>query len=215
MQPFRCPPPSCKNTLLPRPVRETALPAEAKPLFRPDALRPRLDAFSLPTRVEALRDKLKRWADMLISARAETLKERELLPDFLTDFFQGILGYTGPADAADHYTISREKHVEVDGKFADAVLGNFTDRRQQFIVGLRPWPKKSSNCIGNGLAVKYFSWAAFNGLMPWSICHPQLTGPATPASSRTWPLGVHPEGSEPPSKAMMARNLSNPIPTRP
>jgi hypothetical protein len=42
-----------------------------------------------------------------------------------SDIFCGLLGYTGPAAAADTFTFSRKRHVEVDGKVADAVLGRF------------------------------------------------------------------------------------------
>ena len=34
------------------------------------------------------------------------------------------------------YTLSREKHVEVDGKYADAVLGRFGKDSAQFIAAL-------------------------------------------------------------------------------
>ena len=34
-------------------------------------------------------------------------KETQLIPDFLTAFFYGLLGYTGPA-GHERYTISRE-----------------------------------------------------------------------------------------------------------
>ncbi|HUY36981.1 MAG TPA: N-6 DNA methylase [Pirellulales bacterium] len=101
------------------------MPVEAKPLFRPDVLRTHLAAFELPARVAEHRGQLSRWADLLASGRADQFKEQELLADFLTDFFAGILGYARPADGAGGYTFSREKHVEVDGKFADAVLGRF------------------------------------------------------------------------------------------
>jgi len=47
------------------------------------------------------------------------------LPDFLTCFFVELLGYTGPAEGVERWTLSREKHVQVGGKFADAVLGDF------------------------------------------------------------------------------------------
>lgn len=67
--------------------------------------------------------------------RADSFKEQELLPDFLTDSFCGVLGYTRPADGQPRYTLSREKHVEVDGKFADAVLGDFNGQ-QRYIVAL-------------------------------------------------------------------------------
>ncbi|HJT36361.1 MAG TPA: hypothetical protein VJ783_30340 [Pirellulales bacterium] len=53
----------------------------------------------------------------------------------MTDFFCGVLGYTRPADGQPRYTLSREKHVEVDGKFADAVLGDFNGQ-QRYLVAL-------------------------------------------------------------------------------
>jgi len=111
------------------------LPLEAKPLFRPDVLRTHLAAFPLPDRAETVAPKLSHWAELLSSRRADSFKEQELLPDFLTDFFCGLLGYSRPADGQPRYTISREKHVEVDGKFADAVLGDFNGE-QRYLVAL-------------------------------------------------------------------------------
>ncbi|MFY9825923.1 MAG: DNA methyltransferase [Thermoanaerobaculia bacterium] len=43
----------------------------------------------------------------------------------MTDIFYQVLGYRGPTASGERYTLSREKRVEVDGKFADAVLGEF------------------------------------------------------------------------------------------
>jgi hypothetical protein len=111
------------------------LPLEAKPLFRPDVLRTHLAAFASPDRVAAAAPKLRHWAELFASRRADSFKEQELLPDFLTDFFCGLLGYARPADGQPRYTISREKHVEVDGKFADAVLGDFNGE-QRYLVAL-------------------------------------------------------------------------------
>lgn len=42
-----------------------------------------------------------------------------------------MLGYTGPASGTERYTLSREKHVEVDGKYADAVLGEKRRRKRE------------------------------------------------------------------------------------
>jgi len=42
---------------------------------------------------------------------------------------------TGP-DVGNHYTFSRDRHVEVDGEFADAVLGRFAKDHAQFIAVL-------------------------------------------------------------------------------
>ena len=58
------------------------MPVEAKPLFRPDVLRPYLAAFTLPERVEAQRPALTRWAELFASGQADSFKEHELLPDF-------------------------------------------------------------------------------------------------------------------------------------
>lgn len=101
------------------------MPIERKPLFRPDVIHQHLAAFSLPEHVDGFRAKLVHWADLIASGRADKLNEKELLPDFLTDYFVSLLGYTRPADGGARYTLSREKHVQVDGKFADAVLGDF------------------------------------------------------------------------------------------
>lgn len=112
------------------------MPIEAKPLFRPDVLRTHLEGFELPSHVDAFRPKLKHWADLIASGKANTFKEQEILPDFLTDFFCELLGYTRPADGGPRYTISREKHVQVEGEFADAVLGDFGRGPDKFIVAL-------------------------------------------------------------------------------
>ena len=112
------------------------MPVEAKPLFRPDVLRNHLAAFALPGHVDALRPKLAHWADLLSSGQAASLKEQEILPDFLNDFFCELLGYTRLADGGPRYTISREKYVQVDGEFADAVLGDFGREPERFVVAL-------------------------------------------------------------------------------
>jgi hypothetical protein len=112
------------------------MPVEAKPLFRPDVLRAHLAAFALPGHVDAFRPKLAHWADLLSSGQAASLKEQEILPDFLNDFFCELLGYTRLADGGPGYTISREKYVQVDGEFADAVLGEFGREPERFVVAL-------------------------------------------------------------------------------
>jgi hypothetical protein len=97
-------------------------------------------------------------AGLITSGRADAFKETTRLPDFLTDIFCGLLGYTGPvgpadahnshnshpshlsdtvhAESPDTYTLSRERHVEVNGEFADAVLGRFQKGKEQFIAVL-------------------------------------------------------------------------------
>lgn len=107
---------------------------ESKPLFHPEVIHQHLRNFTLPAAVEDSLPRLKHWADRISSGQADKLKESELLPIFLTDIFVNLLGYTGPVGAGDTYTISREKLVEVDGQYADAVLGRF----KQLNAGAEP-----------------------------------------------------------------------------
>jgi hypothetical protein len=109
---------------------------ESKPLFHPEVLRQQVRAFNLPERVGDWQPKLQHWAGLIASGRADDFKETALLPDFLSDIFCGLLGYTGPAASADTFTFSRERHVEVDGKVADAVLGRFQKDKEQFVAVL-------------------------------------------------------------------------------
>jgi hypothetical protein len=107
------------------------MPVEAKPLFRPDVLRAHLSGFQMPA-VDAA--KLDHWASEVSSGRVDRFGEQEILPHFLDDFFRDILGYTGPA-GQDRYTIAFERFVEVEGEFADAVLGDFNGE-QRFVVAV-------------------------------------------------------------------------------
>src|ERR1035437_408625 len=109
---------------------------ESKPLFHPEVLRQQVRAFGLPERVGDWQPKLQHWAGLIASGRADDFKETALLPDFLTDIFCGLLGYTGPAESPEIFTFSRERHVEVDGKVADAVLGRFQKDKEQFVAVL-------------------------------------------------------------------------------
>ncbi len=109
---------------------------ESKPLFHPEVMRQQVRSFNLPERVAGWQPKLQHWATLIASGRADEFKETELLPDFLTDIFCGLLGYTGPAGKAGAYTLSRERHVEVDGEFADAVLGLFQKDKDRFTAVL-------------------------------------------------------------------------------
>ncbi len=101
------------------------MPFEAKPLFRPDVLRPRLDDFLMPPIDDGMKRKLDDWAALISTNRIDRQGEEQLLPDFLTDFFVTLLGYSGPAGGGERYTLSRERHVPVEGEYADAVLGDF------------------------------------------------------------------------------------------
>ena len=112
------------------------MPADAKPLFRLDALRARWRLHDGAGR--SARAKLGHWTELLASKAAEKMKETELLGDFIRDVFGDLLGYVGPASGKPVYTIKREALVQVDGKFADAALGRFTlaDGQADFVVVL-------------------------------------------------------------------------------
>lgn len=109
---------------------------ETKPLFNRELVRQQVRTLALPDTVEAARPRLQHWAALISSGQADTLKETALLPEFLTDIFGGLLGYTGPANAATSYTLSRETHVEVDGQFADAALGRFSATTRSYTAAL-------------------------------------------------------------------------------
>lgn len=99
------------------------MPVDVKPLFRPDALRPSLAAFTVPAAALAARPKLADWVKLLNSAAGKKKKETELLPAYLTDVFAGVLGYV-PTPATP-YTLKREVLVPADGTYADGALGRF------------------------------------------------------------------------------------------
>ncbi|HET6572312.1 MAG TPA: hypothetical protein VFG68_01830, partial [Fimbriiglobus sp.] len=110
------------------------MPAVEKPLFRPDAVRPKLPGFALPPAAVASRPTLAQWSQRLKAGQLDKHKETELLPGFLTDVFEGLLGYVRPP--TEPYTLKREALVQVDGKFADAALGWFGGGRNDFAAVL-------------------------------------------------------------------------------
>jgi hypothetical protein len=85
---------------------------ESKPLFHPEVLRQQVRCFNLPERLGDWQPKLQECARLVASGRPDDFQETALLPDFLTDTFCGLLGYTGPAESPDTFTFSRERHVE-------------------------------------------------------------------------------------------------------
>lgn len=136
------------------------MPIDAKPLFRPDVLRPALATFQLPKPFEMLCAPLRRWAQVLSSAEGDVLNEKEILPDFLTDVFCGVLGYSRIVDSPERFTFSREKHVKIDGKYADAVLGDFEKKQERFVVAVegkgpkdpleRPYGSRKMSAVDQG-----------------------------------------------------------------
>jgi hypothetical protein len=58
-------------------------------------------------------------------------------PNFLEEP-NSHLSTTAPAASANTFTLSRERHVEVDGKVADAVLDRFQKGKEQFVMQPTP-----------------------------------------------------------------------------
>ena len=112
------------------------MPTETKPLFNPEVVRQQVHVFTLPDAVAAARARLTHWAEFIVSGKADKLTEKQLLPDFITDIFGQLLGYTGPAAAGEAFTLLRETHVEVNGEYADAALGRFTTETKRFTVAV-------------------------------------------------------------------------------
>jgi len=112
------------------------VPVEAKPIFRPDAIRLPILGFSLPEQVAQRRSKLEKWAEIIATGSVDAHKEQEILGDFINDVFCELLGYTRAVDNPKRYTISREKHVQANGKFADAVLGEFGSEGKRYVAAV-------------------------------------------------------------------------------
>ncbi len=112
------------------------MPVQAKPIFRPDVLRLPMLGFALPESVLQRRPKLEKWAEIIASGSVNAHKEVEILGDFLNDVFCELLGYTRAVDQPKRYTFSREKHVQANGKFADAVLGDFGPAGKRYVAAV-------------------------------------------------------------------------------
>jgi hypothetical protein len=82
-------------------------------------------SFNRPEETGAWQPKLQHWSGLIVSGGADDFKQTVLLQDYRSDIFWGLPGYIGPVESPDTFTFSRERHVEVGGKVADAVLGRF------------------------------------------------------------------------------------------
>ena len=86
------------------------MPTDAKPLFRPEAVRPKLRAFELPPHAD--RGKAAKWAKTFAGAAKLKLKETEVRDEFLYDIFRDALGYVTVSDNRDAYSFKKEQFVE-------------------------------------------------------------------------------------------------------
>jgi hypothetical protein len=90
------------------------MPITAKPLFRPEALRPKLAGFVVPAAALAARAKVVQWEEFLRSKDTAQSKETELLAWFLEDVFVEVGSHARlPAGghrlrAAEYATLYRE-----------------------------------------------------------------------------------------------------------
>lgn len=112
------------------------MPVEAKPIFRPDVIRLPILGFNLPGKTSQFVPKLQKWAEIISSGSVDSHKEQEILGDFLNDVFCELLGHTRAVDNPKRYSISREKHVQANGKYADAVLGEFGPSANRYVAVL-------------------------------------------------------------------------------
>ena len=110
------------------------MPADIKPLFRPEAVRPKVKAFTPPDAAVVGRSKLVEWAKFFATSKADKRKETELLADFLRDVFVGILGYVPPP--AERYSLKKEVLVPTDQTFADAAVGHFDGDADRVVMVL-------------------------------------------------------------------------------
>lgn len=110
------------------------MPIEIRPLFRADVVRAQMQA-SAPIEIdEAQVEQLRAWARLLAPPGGDALRESEHLPRFVHEIFVELLGYRGQLDAPDNYSFARERHNQVDGKFADALLGRFGESSHQISI---------------------------------------------------------------------------------
>ncbi len=109
---------------------------QRKPLFNPRLVQARLEGFAIPEPVGAKAAVVARWRATLDRGRLEKTKETQLQGLFLVDFFQTVLGYTSLSEGRDVWTCAREETVQVDGKFADGVLGHFTDEHKTYVAAI-------------------------------------------------------------------------------
>jgi hypothetical protein len=112
------------------------VPVESKPIFRPDVIRLPILGFALSDQVASRRQSIQKWSDIISSGSVDEHKEQEILGDFLNDVFCELLGYSRAVDNPKRYTISREKHVQANGKFADAVLGEFGPDAKRYVAAI-------------------------------------------------------------------------------
>lgn len=65
---------------------------------------------SLPAAAEVAWAKLRHWADLITFRTADSMNEKALLPDFLTNVFVDLLRYPAPAGSGDT-SPSRARHT--------------------------------------------------------------------------------------------------------
>ena len=73
---------------------------------------------------------------MLATGRADDFKEQELLPDFLTDIFRGVLGYSRAVDTKDRYTLSARSTFRLTESMRMPSSARFRPGHERFVVAV-------------------------------------------------------------------------------
>ena len=88
---------------------------DGKPLFRPEAVRPKVRAFTLPPHAD--QGKIAKWAKVFATKSKVKLKETEVRDEFLYDIFRDVLGYVTVSDNPTAYSFKKEQFVKADAPF--------------------------------------------------------------------------------------------------
>ena len=102
------------------------MPVERKPVFSEKVLRAHLATAQIDTPKDRHLQYLQNWAELIKTRQIFRSKETALFPDFVSQIFDGLLGYRGEVSSGDAYTRTREKFTGASRGFVDLALGWFS-----------------------------------------------------------------------------------------
>jgi hypothetical protein len=162
-----------------------AMPVEANPRFRPDALRPHLQVFARAANRADSKARLGKWATMDSTGRADTFKEQELLPDFLSDTVGCLLqrawghatgGQRGAFPDALSHQVARQLRDACQATLLasdrrsltkrDAQSGATTPRMERLLRIWRTTHQRRNPCVSGVFANRWESRLGDEGLEP-------------------------------------------------
>ncbi len=144
------------------------MPTDAKPLFRPEAVRPKVRAFALPPHAD--RGKIAKWAKMFTGSGRVKFKETEVRDEFRDDIYRDVLGDVTVSETPEAYSFKKELFVEAAGTYADAGFGRFgtgPDAPRLVLEGkgpLDPLDRPDAVCEGFKKLAEYHYGDAADGL---------------------------------------------------